>query len=519
MAKAEADRLEQERVATAAKAEAERLEQERVAADARAAAETERLEKERAAAEAERAAKRETLIVADLGTNWRERMREAIDKGFLTGSNKTEGETLLGDGVFDQQLKTLSGAGVRELKTFWSKIPSDTPTSIQSVKFVDIVQDVAAKLDKFMETKGSNRDAFISKIKAEFKIDKLTDGGRLLQFEQKDNDCLKYWLEISKDDPDNETIFAMFKPEYYADFKKHVLKNVYGFEDSQASKLLRIFSNFVVLCHMLEYMSANPEDVDKKYINMFQKMNLSEGKVKILETDTTKSVVTMFSLFKQLLARGIAQDDMQIIDGTNHAGSEDFVGIVLISFMYLVFSKPVFTEYPSWLSKSYKAYSYTDFLNGLQPELLKISSNSYIKAATNLISKCYYKDKDNTGYTLVSETNETIKLIISLTKDIDVVDTVLLELASLEGLNKIVNNEVSQRLNKGGKRIDGKRIGGKRIDGKKFTHKIIKKSPLNKRNAKTTKKNKHFSAGASNRASSSNRTSASDSTSSSASRR
>jgi hypothetical protein len=561
VAKAEADKLEKERVAAeekrkqedaaaaAAAAEADKLEKERVAAEekrkqedaaaAAAAAEADKLEKEKAAVKIqaqirktnelkrlnekkkERKQKQEIEKhkVEELGINWRKKMREAIKKGFLTDTSKTAGEKLLGDGVFSKALKTVTAAVVAELKTFWSKIPLDTSSPLQSKKFDGIVDEVAAKLDEFMKTNDADRDAFISKIRAEFKIDKLTDGGRLLQFQQKDNDGLNYWLEISKDNPDKETIFAMFKPEYYADFKKYVLKNVYGFEDSQAKKLLQIFSNFGVLCHMLEYMSANPEDVDKKYINMFQKMDLSEGKVTIAETDTTKSEVTMFRLFKELLARGIAKDDMQIIDGTNHAGSQDFVEIVLISFMYLVFSKPVFTEYTGWLGSSYKAYSYTDFLNNVLKEVVKYGS--YIKAAINLISKCYYEEKNRKGYyTLVSKTNKTIKSIITLTEDINVVDTVLLELASLEHLRKTVDGEanaiiIANRIDGkriggkriGGKRIGGKRIGGKRIGGKKFTHKFIKKSPLNKRNAKTTKKNKHFSASASDRTSASDRAS------------
>jgi hypothetical protein len=214
----------------------------------------------------------------------------------------------------------------------------------------------------------------------------------------------------------------------------------------------------------------------------------------------------MFSLFKELLARGIAEDDMQIIRETNHRENKDFVEIVLISFMYLVFSESVFIVNNGWLGSSYIAYSYTDFLNGLQHELLQIDSGSYIQAVKNLISKCYYKD--NTGHKLVSKTKGFIAFIIQLTKDIDVVDTVLLELASLEGLRKKVDalslqNKTANK--KGGdKRIGDKRIGGKRIDGKMFTRKIIKKSPLNKKNAKTTKKNKHFSASAS----ASNRTSA-----------
>jgi hypothetical protein len=209
----------------------------------------------------------------------------------------------------------------------------------------------------------------------------------------------------------------------------------------------------------------------------------------------------MFSLFKQLLARGIAKDDMQIISETNHAENKDYVEIVLISFRYLVFSEPVIIQSTGWLGYSYIAYSYSDFLNGLQHELIKINSDSYIKAAINLISKCYYNDKDNKGHTLVSETNTTITAIIGLTEDIDVVDAVLLGLASLEGLNKIINKKVLQnKSNKG-----GKTIGGKRIDGKKSTHKFIKKSPPHQKNAKTTKKNKHFSTSAGAGASASRR--------------
>ena len=319
------------------------------------------------------------------------------------------------------------------------------------------------------------------KIKTDFKIDKLMDGSRLLQFKQKDNDCLDYWLEISKDNPDDTKLFDLFKPEYYIDFdfKKYVLVNVYGFMDLQANKLLKIFSNFLVLCHMLEYMSANPETMPTKYINMFTKMNLSEGTVKIEETDTTKSEVTMFRLFKELLARGIATSDMQIIHDTNSSENKDYVEIVLISFMYLVFSEPVFIEITGWTSTSYIAYSYTDFLNGLQSEL--IHSDSYIKAAINLISKCYYKNDQNI-YSLVSETKHFINNID--VDDIYVVNTVLNELAKVNNLTKTVNKQAA--INKG-------MTGGKRIDGKMFTRKIIKKSPLNKRNAKTTKKNKHLS--------------------------
>jgi len=444
---------------------------------------------------------RENHIVDELGNIWRTKMEEAINKGFLTNTNKTAGEKLLGEGVFNEQLKILKDAGVKELKTFWSKIPP--VAAPDNLKFDELVTKVATKLDTFTDEDNAIRDTFVLKIKTDFKIDKLTDGSRLLQFKQKDNDCLDYWLEISKDNPDDTKLFDLFKPEYYIDidFKEYVLVKVYGFMDLQANKLLKIFSNFLVLCHMLEYMSANPETMPTKYINMFTKMNLSEGTVKIEETDTTKSEVTMFRLFKELLARGIATSDMQIIHDTNSSENKDYVEIVLISFMYLVFSEPVFIEITGWTSTSYNAYSYTDFLKGLQPELIKINSDSYIKAAINLISKCYYKNDQNTQY-LVSEKKHFINNID--VDDIYVVNTVLNELAKVNNLTKTVNKQAA--INKGmtggkridgkridGKRIDGKRIDGKRIDGKMFTRKIIKKSPLNKRNAKTTKKNKHLS--------------------------
>jgi hypothetical protein len=177
---------------------------------------------------------------------------------------------------------------------------------------------------------------------------------------------------------------------------------------------------------------------------------------------------------------------MQIIHDTNSSENKDYVEIVLISFMYLVFSEPVFIEITGWTSTSYNAYSYTDFLKGLQPELIKINSDSYIKAAINLISKCYYKNEQNTQY-LVSEKKHFINNID--VDDIYVVNTVLNELAYVKDLPKTVNKQAA--INKG--MTGGKRIDGKRIDGKMFTRKIIKKSPLNKRNAKTTKKNKHLS--------------------------
>ena len=382
----------------------------------------------------------------------------------------------------------------KELLDFYAKIPNAVvieKKDFNTMKFADCVGLIQGGLARLNAT---NRTEFIAKIKQNFNADAVTESDKLISIDQKD--IMPYWTEMSKQDKNDNEIFRLFKREYYQDFKKYVLTTCYSIQEAKVNYILSRFTSFSSLCHLLEFMVREPTS-GTKYRGF---LNVLEGDLKA--NQTIRVVVSgnkgddTFTYFAELMSKRdfsteIDQTILTQIDEiaskiVSNTSSNSFVKsrakVIVLAYYYLFFK---FDKVWSWSTvwRTFSEYEYSTFISDMNkpaniPDLVK-------NLTSNLVGK--YKSDKTTLYD-INAFPEIIRK--KQTKNTTI------ELYSAYANQALAM--VTEKLMKPTKVFGG---GGKKM----FTCKIIKKSPPNHKNAKTTKKNKHFSAGTS----ASNRTSAS----------
>jgi hypothetical protein len=157
----------------------------------------------------------------------------------------------------------------------------------------------------------------VNNLKAEPNVPKLTDAAGLTKIT--DNDFKEYWLEKSKDNPDNTKITQLSKPEY-KDLENYVLEKFYGIIDkSKQVQLTNTFTSFVFLCHMLEFMHANPPELGTRtYIDIYKNLQIFNTGEKIETTEIDESTVksVFFRYLRLSLMGGLDEKVKNLINET-----------------------------------------------------------------------------------------------------------------------------------------------------------------------------------------------------------
>ncbi len=210
--------------------------------------------------------------------------------------------------------KKLLRRSIEYLSTFITKFNDKYKLKPTNTYFAINVQltDLINKYNQYIINKQQEILESISRV---FDSVKLTDFSGLTRIT--DKNFKDYWLEISKDNRDKNKIMNLFKSEYI-DFKTYVLKKFYGIDDiSKQNHLNNTFTSFVFLCHMLEFMHANPQESGKrKYIDIYKELKIfdTDGKINDTETDmdTVKSV--FFRYLQMSLIGRLEQQEKDLIN-------------------------------------------------------------------------------------------------------------------------------------------------------------------------------------------------------------
>ena len=434
-----------------------------------------------------------TYITDKLGNDW----QDAVTKALTYVENRRALDDLFTSvktDIEDQNKSSIDDLTrfddfMKELVEFYEKIPIVDRIQKADLKFADYVNLIQQGLSTISTT---SRTEFIAKIKQNFNADAVTESDKLISIDQKD--IMPYWTEMSKQDKNDNEIFRLFKREYYQDFKKYVLTTCYSIQEAKVNYILSRFTSFSSLCHLLEFMVREPTS-GTKYRGF---LNVLEGDLKA--NQTIRVVVSgnkgddTFTYFAELMSKRdfsteIDQTILTQIDEiaskiVSNTSSNSFVKsrakVILLAYYYLFFK---FDKVWSWSTvwRTFSEYEYSTFISDMNkpaniPDLVK-------NLTSNLVGK--YKSDKTTLYDINTFPEIRKKQGKNTT----------IELYSAYANQALAM--VTEKLMKPTKVFGG---GGKKM----FTCKIIKKSPPNHKNAKTTKKNKHFSAGTS----ASNRTSA-----------
>jgi hypothetical protein len=343
--KADADRKQQEeaaaeqkRVKEEAAAEQKRREEEAAAKQKReekAALEKQKREEEAAAkqkreeeaslekqkreeAEKEIAAIAARLkLIKDFQSKIKPSIDAAVKKGFfLEETAKNEAETFINNNNPNEESSKIfiDSHPETDLDNFLHKIPGvDSSKHVTAKELSDGIALTSTALDKFVGKKDATRDDFVNKIKTVNQSDKLADASTLQKIT--DEDFKNYWLEISKDNPKDNVIIELFKPDYY-DIKNYVLAQFYEIADkSRRDQLNNTFDSFVFLCHMLEFMHGNPTK-RRSYFDIYKNLTL-DPKEKITEPVKNNVKSVFFKYLRLSLMGGLDQTEQNLINQMN----------------------------------------------------------------------------------------------------------------------------------------------------------------------------------------------------------
>ena len=237
----------------------------------------------------------------------------AVKKGFfLTETTKNQAETFINNNNPDEESSKIftDSNPETDLDNFLHKIPGvDSSKHVTANKLSDGIGLISNALDKFVDKNDATREDFVNKIKTDNQSDKLTDASTLQRIH--DEKFKNYWLEISKDSPDDDKIVELFKPEYY-DIKNYVLEQFYDIDDeSRRDQLNNKFDSFVFLCHMLEFMHGNPTK-RRSYFDIYKNLTL-DPKENITETDKNNVKSVFFKYLRLSLMGGLSHSEKDLI--------------------------------------------------------------------------------------------------------------------------------------------------------------------------------------------------------------
>ncbi len=280
-----------------------------------------------------------------------------------------------------------------------------------------------------------------------------------------------YWKSMSnavnKETPSDDEILTRFNSanfDGYENFKKIILEKVYkinGYEQKLRTGLSKI-TNFTMLCGVLEQVYKLFRNTNAfTALDTFYVQNLSNATDKncqrkfdpINESDVTKSETVLFQFISNILSQCLNDDELETINFiVNYQLFEVKLSdtdkakfsIILKAYKRILFSKQVYKKVEGMFSSKYIEYSYLQFLQDIYASVAK--GNNIDNATETVLGMPLFDEK----YQLITVTAYNENMVVY-------------------AINKFLEK-------KGG--------------FKRFTRRIIKKPPLKKRNAKTTKKNK-----------------------------
>jgi hypothetical protein len=254
-------------------------------------------------------------------------------KHFYLANNTEFDEHML---LFNRSVKYLQNF-VSKFKNTYNLTPSES-----NINIIDQIKNLINQYDRYNRNNSNKQNAesnmtkstvtvnnlgaepnvtkstvTVNNLKAEPNVPKLTDAAGLTKIT--DNDFKEYWLEKSKDNPDNTKITQLSKPEY-KDLENYVLEKFYGIIDkSKQVQLTSTFTSFVFLCHMLEFMHANPpESGTRTYIDIYKNLQIFNTGEKIETTEIDESTVksVFFRYLRLSLMGGLDEKVKNLINDT-----------------------------------------------------------------------------------------------------------------------------------------------------------------------------------------------------------